>query len=274
LLQSALAESAVLSVIGGALGVLLAFASVRALLGLIPVTLPTWMRIEVDPAALAFAVLLTLLTALLCGLLSALFAARTDLNAMLKEDARTSTGGGRRLRGAFVVSQVSLTLLLLIGASLLAQTFIRLRNQDTGFASDRLIVVRATNYRTGSRQEQAAALSQFHEQVLERVRAVPGVIAAGGTNVLPYTRVSADRTRGAAADSRGSGGRYAPAAPALRRGRQSRISRDDGHTVAGGKAHRRARHDRVADGPAGQRACREGTVAGPRSDRAGSVLGR
>jgi predicted permease len=195
LIQSALAESAVLSVIGGALGVLLAFASVRALLGLIPVTLPTWMRIEVDPAALAFAVVITVLTALLCGLLSALFAARTDLNTMLKEDARTSTGGGRRLRSAFVVSQVSLTLLLLIGASLLAQTFIRLRNQDTGFASDRLIVVRATNYRTGSRQEQAAALSQFHEQVLERVRAVPGVIAAGGTNVLPYTRASAERTR-------------------------------------------------------------------------------
>jgi putative ABC transport system permease protein len=195
LIQSALAESAVLSVIGGALGVLLAFASVRALLGLIPVTLPTWMRIEIDPAALAFGVSITVLTALLCGLLSALFAARTDLNSMLKEDARTSTGGGRRLRGAFVVSQVSLTLLLLIGASLLTQTFVRLRNQDTGFASDRLIVVRATNYRTGSRQEQAAALSQFHEQVLERVRAVPGVIAAGGTNVMPYTRASAERTR-------------------------------------------------------------------------------
>jgi putative ABC transport system permease protein len=195
LIQAALAESAVLSAAGGALGVLMAFASVRALLGLIPVALPTWMRIEVDPAALAFALVVTGLTALLCGLLSALFAARADLNAMLKQDARTASGGGRRLRGAFVVSQVSLTLLLLIGASLLTQTFIRLRNQDTGFASDRLLVVRATNFRTGSRQEQAAALSQFHERVLERVRAVPGVIAAGGTNVLPYTRTSPERTR-------------------------------------------------------------------------------
>jgi hypothetical protein len=94
-----------------------------------------------------------------------------------------------------VVSQVSLTLLLLIGASLLTETFVRLRTQNTGFASDGLIVVRATNYRTGSRQEQAAALSQFHERVLERVRGVPGVIAAGGTNVLPYTRATPERTR-------------------------------------------------------------------------------
>jgi putative ABC transport system permease protein len=195
LIQAALAESFVLAVVGGVLGVLLAVASVRALLALIPVALPTWMRIEVDPAALAFALAATVVTALLCGLLSALFAARTDFNTMLKEDARTSTGGGRRLRGVLVVSQVSLTLLLLIGASLLTETFVRLRTQETGFASDGIIVVRATNYRTGSRQEQAAALSQFHERVLERLRGVPGVIAAGGTNVLPYTRATPERTR-------------------------------------------------------------------------------
>jgi putative ABC transport system permease protein len=195
LLQAALAWSSVLAVAGGVLGVIFAWASVRALLALIPVTLPTWMRIELDPAALGFAMLVTIFTALLCGLVSALFAARADVNAILKEDARTSTGGGARLRGLFVVSQVSLTLLLLIGASLLTQTFVRLRNQETGFAADGLIVVRATNYRGGSRQEQAAALSQFHERVLERVRAVPGVVAAGGTNVLPYTRTSAERNR-------------------------------------------------------------------------------
>jgi predicted permease len=190
LLQAALAQSSVLAVAGGVLGVLLAWASVRALLALIPVTLPTWMRIEVDPVALGFALLVTILTALLCGLTSAFFAARADLNTMLKEDARTSTGGGARLRGLFVVSQVSLTLLLLIGASLLTQTFVRLRNQETGFGSDGLVVVRATNYRTGSRQEQAAALSQFHERVLERVSAVPGVTAAGGREP-PATRVYA-----------------------------------------------------------------------------------
>jgi putative ABC transport system permease protein len=195
LIQAALAESFVLSVIGGVLGVLLAVASVRALLGLIPVALPTWMQIEVDPAALAFALVATMVTALLCGLLAALFAARADLNTVLKDDARTSTGSGRRLRSVLIVSQVSLTLLLLVGASLLTETFVRLRTQDTGFAADGLIVVRATNYRTGTRQEQAAALSQFHERVLERLRAVPGVTAAGGTNVLPYTRSTHERGR-------------------------------------------------------------------------------
>jgi putative ABC transport system permease protein len=195
LIQSALAESVVLSVIGGLLGVVLAMASVRALLRLIPVALPSWMRIEIDPAALTFAMAATVVTAVLCGLLSALFAARADLNTVLKDDARTSTGGGRRLRSVLIVSQVSLTLLLLVGASLLTETFVRLRTQDTGFAADGLIVLRATNYRTGTRQEQAAALSQFHERVLERLRGVPGVTAAGGTNVLPYTRSTPERGR-------------------------------------------------------------------------------
>jgi putative ABC transport system permease protein len=181
--------------LGGVLGVLFAVASVRALLALIPVALPTWMRIDVDPAALAFAVAATLVTAMLCGLFSALFGLRADLNTTLREDSRTATGGGRRLRGVLIMSQVSLTLLLLIGASLLTETFVRLRNQDTGFSAENLIVVRATNYRTGSRQEQAAALSQFHERVLERVRSLPGVRAAGGTNVVPYTRATAERTR-------------------------------------------------------------------------------
>jgi putative ABC transport system permease protein len=194
-MRAALAESVLLSVAGGILGVVLAYASVRALLGLIPVTLPTWMRIEVDPVALAFAVAVTAFTGLACGLTSALFATRIDLNRILKEDSRTGTRGGARLRSVLVVSQVCLTLLLLIGASLLTQTFVRLRNQETGFDPEGVTVVRATNYRTGSRTEQAAALSVFHERVLARLRALPGVVSAGGTNVLPYTRSTPERTR-------------------------------------------------------------------------------
>jgi putative ABC transport system permease protein len=194
-MRAALAESVLLSVAGGIFGVVFAYASVRALLGLIPVTLPTWMRIEVDPAALTFAVAVTAVTGLACGLTSALFATRIDLNRILREDSRTGTRGGARLRSVLVVSQVCLTLLLLLGAGLLTQTFVRLRNQETGFNPEGVIVVRATNYRTGSRTEQAAALSAFHERALERLRALPGVVSAGGTNVLPYTRSTPERTR-------------------------------------------------------------------------------
>jgi predicted permease len=195
LMQASLIESLVLALAGGALGVGVAFGSVRLLLGLIPVDLPSWMRIEVDPAALAFALLLALLTTLLFGLTPALMLSRSDPAEALKEDTRTGTGGGARLRGVLVVSEICLTLLLLIGAGLLTQTFLRLRNQETGFDPEGLLVARATNYRQGTRAERAAALSQFHGEVLDELRALPGVESASGTNALPYTRTTPERTR-------------------------------------------------------------------------------
>jgi putative ABC transport system permease protein len=151
------------------------------------------MRIEVDAASLGFGLAASLVAALLSSLAAAMLVARADLGPLLKDNARTTTGGGARLRSALVVSQVCLTLLLLMGAGLLTRTFLRLRNQETGFRTESLLVVRATNYRTGTRAEKAAALSRFHEQVLERLRALPGVVSAGGTNGLPYTRTVADR---------------------------------------------------------------------------------
>lgn len=195
LLRASLAESAVLALGGGLLGIGLAYASVVVLLRLIPVALPTWMRIEIDAAALAFALAAALLSTFLSGSAAALLASRADIGDALKDNSRSSTSGGSRFRSVLVVSQVGLTLLLLIGAGLLSQTFVRLRNQATGFRSEGLLVARATNYRPGTRVEKAVALSQFHEQVLERLRALPGVVSAGGANAIPYTRTAADRNR-------------------------------------------------------------------------------
>ena len=195
LLRSSLTESGLLAVGGGALGIALAYASVAVLLRLIPVPLPTWMRIEIDGTALAFALAIALVCTLLSGSAAAFLAARADVGSALKEHSRSATSGGSRLRSVLVVSQVSLTLLLLIGAGLLSRTFVRLRSQTTGFQSEGLLVARATNYRPGTRVEKAMALSQFHEQVLERLRALPGVVSAGGTNGLPYTRSTTDRSR-------------------------------------------------------------------------------
>jgi putative ABC transport system permease protein len=194
LLKTALAEGGLLAMGGGVLGALLAVASVRALLALVPGPLPAWMRIEIDSPALGFALLASLLSTVLAGSAAALFTGRVDLGSTLKEATRGSTSGGSRLRGALVVSQVGLSLLLLIGAGLLSQTFLRLRNQETGFRAERLLVVRTTNFRPGTRQEKSRALSQFHEQVLERVRALPGVASAAASNVIPYTRASPERT--------------------------------------------------------------------------------
>src|SRR6185503_15503857 len=148
-------------------GLGLAYATVKILLRMIPVALPTWMRIQIDAPVLGFALVLSLVSTLLAASAAAFLVTRTDLARVLKEQTRSATGGAA-FRSVLVVSQVGLTLLLLIGAGLLSQTFLRLRGQETGFRSENLLVASVTNYKTGGRVETAQALSQFHEQALER----------------------------------------------------------------------------------------------------------
>ncbi len=155
----------------------------RALLALVP-QLPASMRIGIDAPALGFALLASLASTLLAGSATALFAASADAGHTLRDAARGSTSGGT-LRSALVVSQVGLALLLLVGAGLLSQTFLRLRNQETGFSAERLLLTRTTNFRPGTRPEKSRALPQFQEQVLERMRALPGVAAEEAKLRLP-----------------------------------------------------------------------------------------
>jgi putative ABC transport system permease protein len=151
------------------------------------------MRIDVNPMVLGFALAASLLTGILFGLAPAVAAARTDLQPLLKEGARGSSSRGSRLRGALVVAEVALSVLLLVGAALMMQTFLRLQRIEPGFAPERILVARVTKFQPGRRAERSVALSGFHEQVLTRLRALPGVISAGGANGLPYMGTQAER---------------------------------------------------------------------------------
>jgi putative ABC transport system permease protein len=90
---------------------------------------------------------------------------------------------------------VALSLLLLTGAGLMMRSFLLLHSVKTGFDPDKLLVARVTNYRTGTRVERSSALSNFHEQVLSRLRALPGVVSAAATNSLPYSRIQYERSK-------------------------------------------------------------------------------
>ena len=193
ILRGHLMESVVLSVAGGILGIALAFLGVATLLKLIPVALPFWMQIDVNPVVLGFALAASISTGVLFGLAPALSAARTDLQSLLKEGARGSSSGGSRLRSALVVAEVGLSVLLLVGAGLMMQTFLRLQRVDPGFQPERILVVRVTKFQPGRRVERAATLTVFHEQVLSRLRALPGVSSAGGASGVPYLGTEVDR---------------------------------------------------------------------------------
>ncbi|MBC8165728.1 MAG: ABC transporter permease [Bryobacteraceae bacterium] len=189
-----LTESLVLSVAGGALGIAFAFAGVRALLALIPVQLPFWMRVEVDGTVLLYSLALSLLTGLIFGVVPALQASRVDLNSVLKEGARGSSSKGR-LRHALVVAEVALSLILLVGAGLMMQTFLKLQQTDAGFDGEGVLVARVIRYAAGTPKESAAVLHNFHSRVLENVRRIPGVTLAAVTNNIPYAQNQTERNR-------------------------------------------------------------------------------
>jgi len=192
IIRELLVRSLALALLGAAGGVALAVAGVKALLALIPVQLPFWMRIEVDAPVLVFSLAVAVLTSLLFGLAPALLASRTNLNDALRDGTKGSSGGAK-VRSSLVVAQVALCLLLLAGAGLMMQTFLRLQRRDMGFNPDNVLVARTTNFYNGPRAERATALAAHHERVAALLRALPGVTHVGATNTLPFERVRTKR---------------------------------------------------------------------------------
>ncbi|HEX2188845.1 MAG TPA: ABC transporter permease [Longimicrobiaceae bacterium] len=186
LVQQFLAESLVLALAGGALGTLLASWGVSLLLALEPGNLPRVEEVGVSRGVLAFALGTSLAVALALGLAAALRAGRGAVRDALAEDARGSAGGAasRRARGALVVSQVALSLVLLVGAGLLARSFLRLLAVDPGYRTSGATVM-SLSLPYPESDEEKARLLRFHGELAERLRAIPGVRAVGGVNDFP-----------------------------------------------------------------------------------------
>ncbi|RPH55900.1 ABC transporter permease, partial [bacterium] len=185
LVRQMLTETMVLFLAGGALGLLLAFWGVRALIALDPDGIPRAQEIGLDNRVLLFTLLVSLVTGLLFGLVPALSAAGRQLAESLKEGGRAMAGGvrGRLVRNGLVLGQVALTLVLLVGAGLLIQSFARLQAVDPGFRPEGVLTARVAlppaEYAEPARQ------IAFHQQLLEKIRALPGVRNAATVFPLP-----------------------------------------------------------------------------------------
>src|SRR5438094_9752400 len=179
-----LTESVLLSLAGGGLGLLLAFWGVQTLGQWSEASLPAMHGIGIDAWVLAFTLGVSVVTGLLFGLAPAFQVSRTDLNAALKQESRGDTGGHRhRLRHLLVVSEVALSLVLLIGAGLLIKSFSRLNEVEPGFRTEGVLTFQVTL--TG--EKSSPQKINFIEQIIERLRALPGVRAAAATDSLPLT---------------------------------------------------------------------------------------
>jgi len=185
LIRQLLTESLLLSVCGGAIGLLLALWGVHLLVVFGPSDLPRAGEIAVDGRVLGFTLAVSLITAIIFGFVPALHASRPDLNEALKESGRSATGASRqrRLRSLLVVGEIALSLVLLVGAGLLMRSFLNLQKVNPGFNPQNVLTLRISL--RGPRYEKAAPVIAFYDQLLDKVRTLPGVESVGTRSHIP-----------------------------------------------------------------------------------------
>ena len=185
LIRQMLTESAVLALVAGIGGVIVARWGVQALLALAPPDLPRLDEVTVDLTALGFALMVSLAASVIFGLAPAWHVSRVDLADGLRQTGKGSALGVRSgwARKAFVVAEIALAVALVMGAGLLGRSLVALAAVDMGFHGDRLVVLRTTVPVSG--RAQFARAIEVYRNTLTELRSMPGVVAAGGVTSLP-----------------------------------------------------------------------------------------
>ena len=185
-----LVESLVLGGTAGALGVAVAYGGVAALLRLEPEAIPRAAEVGLDYRVLGFALLVSLGVSVAAGLFPGLRAARTGPAAVLRGSPVRGGGPRDRVRRGLIVAELALSLVLLVGGALLFRTFVALRALDPGYATEDVLTAKV--HLGGSPYTSSESRVRYFETLLERVRAVPGVQAAGVTTTIPLSRAGID----------------------------------------------------------------------------------
>ncbi|QQS47461.1 MAG: ABC transporter permease [Acidobacteriota bacterium] len=186
IIRQLLTESLLLAVIGGVCGLLLAWAGIKLLVAISPENIPRTHEIGIDSMTLAFTIGVSILTGLLFGLAPAWQTSRTDLHETLKEGGRTGASFTRgRVRSLLVVGEVAVALALLIGAGLLIRSFLKVQEVAPGFRQDKLLIMQLSLPDT--KYPEPADRDRFYQSMIEKVRAIPGVQAAGINSSVPMS---------------------------------------------------------------------------------------
>jgi predicted permease len=185
LARQLLTESVILSLTGAGLGSLIAFLGIRSALRAIPGILPRSQDVSVNGPVLLYTLIVSLVVGILFGLAPALKSWRADLQVSLNEGGRGSTIVHRRAQSSFVVMQVALTLVLLVGAGLLFRTILHLWNINPGFDTDNIVALKVSVSHSLTKTPSGTRVA--YKQLIERIRQIPGVEAADFTTAVPLT---------------------------------------------------------------------------------------
>lgn len=190
-IRQALTESALIGLLGGVLGLLVSIWSIAALANGIPEGfskfIPGWSRLGINFTVLAFTFGLSMVAGMLAGLAPVWHSTRTNVNEALKAGGRGDSGGSRhnRLRSALIVSEVALSLVLLIGAGLMVRSFVEMMRADLGIKPDNVLALQVSlpneSYKDDSKK------FAFYDQLLARTAALPGVTKVGSVNIVPFS---------------------------------------------------------------------------------------
>ena len=185
IVRQLLTESMLLSLISGILGLLVAIWGIQLLVALSPADLPRVKEVTIDLRVLGFTFGVSVLTGILFGLLPALQASRPNLNERLKAGGRSATSGinRQRLRGSLVIAEIALSLVLLVGAGLLIRSFQRLQAVNPGFNPTNVLTMQLDL--SGPKYKTGAQVIAFHDQLLERLKQLPGVQYASTRTFVP-----------------------------------------------------------------------------------------
>lgn len=190
LIRQLLTESLLLALLGGGLGLLLAVWALPILLSLSPPEIADFTGIGLNREVLAFSLVASVVTGTLFGLAPAFFGSRANPTESLREGERGSSLGRTSARSALIAIEIALSLVLLVGAGLMMKSFVRLTQVDPGFNADRLLV-----FNTGlARSADAMQQTNFYREVVERIKAVPGVQSVGAVSRLPLAGGNSSRS--------------------------------------------------------------------------------
>ena len=195
LAQQFLTEAGLLSVVGGVIGIGIAAAGVRILLSMQTTSIPRADEVHVNWSVMLFALGVSLVTAVIMGLLTAWHGTKGDIRESLSASQRTQTGTGSSatIRRSLVVSQMALTVVLLVGAGLLGRSFLRLLEVNPGYRTQRAVVLDAAlPYERGP--EAAQRRVAFYQELMTRIRAIPGVTNVGAASSFPLINGGRDGT--------------------------------------------------------------------------------